>query len=73
MTRLTAAARATSPGPATRIPTDTRTRADYAFLLRKADGSVRWCTTGHEFGLFPRAMWLRVLTDAGFRPARSPR
>jgi hypothetical protein len=21
----------------------------------------------HEFGLFPRVLWLRVLTDAGFR------
>ena len=46
-------------------PTDTRTRADYAFLLRKTDGSVRWCTT-RQFGLFPRGLWLRVLTDAGF-------
>jgi SAM-dependent methyltransferase len=51
-------------------PTDTRTRADYAFLLRETDGSVKVVHDMHEFGLFPRALWLRVLTDVGFR-ARS--
>ena len=48
-------------------PTDTRIRADYAFLLRKTDGSVEVVHDTHEFGLFPRGIWLRVLTDAGFR------
>jgi SAM-dependent methyltransferase len=51
-------------------PTDTRTRADYAFLLRQTDGSVHLVHDTHEFGLFPRALWLQVLTDVGFR-ARS--
>ena len=47
---------------------DTRTRTDYAFLLRSADGAVTVAHDTHEFGLFPRALWLRVLADAGFRP-----
>jgi SAM-dependent methyltransferase len=51
-------------------PDDTRTRADYAFLLRTADGTVTVAHDTHEFGLFPRALWLKILTDAGFR-ARS--
>jgi trans-aconitate methyltransferase len=49
---------------------DTRTRTDYAFLLRTADGTVMVAHDTHEFGLFPRALWLTVLADAGFR-ARS--
>jgi trans-aconitate methyltransferase len=51
-------------------PTDTRTHADYAFLLRETDGVVEVVHDTHEFGLFPRALWLRVLIDVGFR-ARS--
>jgi SAM-dependent methyltransferase len=47
---------------------DTRTRTDYAFLLRSADGAVTVAHDTHEFGLFPRALWLDVLADAGFRP-----
>ncbi|HEX6759111.1 MAG TPA: class I SAM-dependent methyltransferase [Propionibacteriaceae bacterium] len=51
-------------------PTDCRTRADYAFLLRETHGYVHLVHDTHEFGLFPRALWLQVLTDVGFR-ARS--
>lgn len=51
-------------------PDDTRTRTDFAFLLRTADGRVTVVHDKHEFGLFPRALWLKVLTEAGFR-ARS--
>jgi SAM-dependent methyltransferase len=51
-------------------PGDTRTRTDYAFLLRTADGIVTVAHDTHEFGLFPRALWLQVLSEAGFR-ARS--
>ena len=47
---------------------DTRTRTDYAFLLRTADGTVTVAHDTHEFGLFPRALWLTVLADAGLRP-----
>ncbi|MFL6044666.1 MAG: class I SAM-dependent methyltransferase [Propionibacteriaceae bacterium] len=51
-------------------PADTSTRTDYAFLLRTADGTVTVAHDTHEFGLFPRVLWLQVLSDAGFR-ARS--
>jgi SAM-dependent methyltransferase len=51
-------------------PRDTRTRTDFAFLLRNPDGSVTMVHDRHELGLFPRALWLKVLTEAGFR-ARS--
>ena len=49
---------------------DTCTRTDFAFLLRTADGTVTVAHDTHEFGLFPRATWLKILSDAGFR-ARS--
>ena len=51
-------------------PGDTSTRSEFAFLLREADGTVQVVHDTHEFGLFPRARWLQVLTDVGFR-ARS--
>jgi SAM-dependent methyltransferase len=51
-------------------PGDTRTRSEFAFLLREADGTVQVAHDTHEFGLFPRALWLKVLTEVGFR-ARS--
>jgi SAM-dependent methyltransferase len=49
-------------------PGDTSTRTDYAFMLRSSDGSVDVVHDTHEFGLFPRALWLQVLADVGFRP-----
>ncbi len=63
-------------------PADTWTHTEYAFLLRDADGSVRFVHETHRLGLFARADWLRLLADAGFRPeavtevtseARTPR
>jgi SAM-dependent methyltransferase len=51
-------------------PGDTRTRTEFAFMLRAADGSVQVVHDTHDFGLFPRALWLQVLVDVGFR-ARS--
>jgi len=51
-------------------PDDTRTTSEFAFLLREADGTVRVAHDTHEFGLFPRALWLKVLAEVGFR-ARS--
>jgi SAM-dependent methyltransferase len=48
-------------------PGDTTTRTDYAFLLRAADGSVSIAHDTHVLGLFSRELWLRVLTEAGFR------
>jgi SAM-dependent methyltransferase len=51
-------------------PGDNRTSGEFAFLLREADGTVQLAHDTHEFGLFPRARWLEVLADVGFR-ARS--
>lgn len=47
-------------------PNDTTCVADYAFLLREADGDVRVAHDRHICGLFPRATWLRVLGESGF-------
>jgi SAM-dependent methyltransferase len=52
-------------------PSDSTYVADYAFLLRSADGTVRAEHDRHVEGLFSRADWLRLLTEAGFRGARS--
>ena len=40
---------------------------DYAYLLRDSDGSVRVEHDRHVEGLFPRATWLRLFAEAGFR------
>jgi len=47
-------------------PGDTTYLADYAYLLRDRDGSLRALSDRHEEGLFPRGLWLRLLADAGF-------
>jgi SAM-dependent methyltransferase len=52
-----------SSPPHTGTPTTT---TDYAFLVRDVDGTVTVAHDRHLLGLFPRATWLRVLTDAGF-------
>ncbi|HEY5822273.1 MAG TPA: class I SAM-dependent methyltransferase [Propionibacteriaceae bacterium] len=39
---------------------------EYAFLLREADGTVQVAHDSHVLGLFPREVWLRVLTETGF-------
>src|SRR4029450_10491223 len=46
--------------------------ADYAYLLREPDGSVRVAHDRHVEGLFPRATWLRLLEAAGFRARPVP-
>jgi SAM-dependent methyltransferase len=51
-------------------PGDTRTRTEFAFMLRASDGTVQVVHDTHDFGLFPRALWLQALADVGFR-ARS--
>jgi SAM-dependent methyltransferase len=50
-------------------PNDTWVTAEYAFLLRATDGSVRSVHETHRLGLFDRATWLRLLSDAGFDAA----
>lgn len=53
-------------------PTDTTYAVDYAYLLRGGDGSVRVVHDRHTEGLFSRADWLRLLSEAGFQPSAVP-
>ena len=45
---------------------------DYAYLLRAADGTVRVEHDRHIEGLFGRADWLRLLSEAGFQARAMP-
>lgn len=47
-------------------PSDTTYVVDYAFLLRSGDGSIRAEHDRHVEGLFARADWIRLLSQAGF-------
>jgi SAM-dependent methyltransferase len=47
-------------------PADTAYVVDFAYLLRSPDGSVRALHDRHDFGLFTRADWLRLLQTTGF-------
>ncbi|MEQ8483911.1 MAG: class I SAM-dependent methyltransferase [Pseudomonadales bacterium] len=47
-------------------PTDSTYTVDYALLLKDANGDVRIEHDRHVEGLFPRAQWLRWLSEAGF-------
>lgn len=51
-------------------PTDTTYITDFAYLLREAEGTVRVEQDRHIDGLFPRATWLRLLSEAGFGAVR---
>jgi SAM-dependent methyltransferase len=53
-------------------PADTVYLAEYAYLLRDEDGSISVVHDRHEEGLFPRAVWLRILADAGFEAISMP-
>jgi SAM-dependent methyltransferase len=53
-------------------PSDTTYVADYAFLLRGPGDAVRVEHDRHVEGLFPRAEWLRLLSEAGFEPRVVP-
>src|SRR5437867_3213289 len=53
-------------------PSDTSFIGDFAILLRERDGSVRIEQDRHHLGLFAREDWLRLLTEAGFRPRVIP-
>lgn len=53
-------------------PADGTYVVDYAYLLRSADGTVRVVHDRHVEGLFSRADWLRLLSEAGFRPGVVP-
>lgn len=47
-------------------PTDSTYCVDYAYLLRTPDGLTHIEHDRHVEGLFARADWLRLLSDAGF-------
>jgi SAM-dependent methyltransferase len=47
-------------------PTDTAYVVDFAYLLCSPDGSVRAVHDRHDYGLFARGDWLRLLTKTGF-------
>jgi len=53
-------------------PADSTYTVDYAYLLRAPDGSTHVEWDRHLEGLFSRDDWLRLLTDAGFRPTVVP-
>lgn len=53
-------------------PGDSSCIVDYAYLLREADGSVRAEHDRHVEGLFPRAVWLGLLEEAGFEARSVP-
>jgi hypothetical protein len=48
--------------------TDATYTVEYAYLLRENDRPARIEHDRHVNGLFPRAEWLRLLREAGFRP-----
>ena len=50
-------------------PTDSTCTVDYTYTLRDRDGTIRVEHDRHIEGLFPRALWLDILRDAGFEPA----
>lgn len=52
-------------------PADTVYTVDYAYLLREGD-DVRVVHDRHLEGLFPRAHWLRLLSETGFEPRVVP-
>lgn len=49
-------------------PDDTAFVVDFSYLLRKTDDTVRVEHDRHVNGLFPRAEWLRLLSNVGFAP-----
>jgi SAM-dependent methyltransferase len=51
-------------------PSDTTYVIDYAYLLKDGDGRVRAEHDRHLCGVFPRALWLDLLEEAGFRAER---
>ena len=48
--------------------TDTTYTVEYAYLMREDDRPARIEHDRHICGLFPRAEWLRLLREVGFRP-----
>ena len=53
-------------------PADNTYTVDYAIMVREPDGSVKVVHDRHIEGLFPRADWLRFLSEAGFDATMVP-
>ena len=53
-------------------PGDTEYIADFAFVLRERDGSIRAVEDRHVEGLFARDHWLDLLTTVGFEARGVP-
>ena len=53
-------------------PADSSYLVDMAYILRVEDSSIRVEHDRHVEGLFARAEWLQILTDAGFQPQVVP-
>lgn len=53
-------------------PSDTTYMVDYAYLMRREDGSLRVEHDRHVEGLFSREQWLDTLVDVGFEAASVP-
>jgi SAM-dependent methyltransferase len=53
-------------------PTDSTYVVDYTYVLRIGDEVVLVEHERHTEGLFDRATWLRLMTEAGFRPGVIP-
>ena len=49
-------------------PTDTTYVVDFAILLRGPSGDARVAHDRHLLGLFPRARWMSLLREVGFKP-----
>ena len=49
-------------------PRDNTYVVDFAILMRDRRGRVRVAHDRHLLGLFPRARWLRLLREVGFKP-----
>jgi SAM-dependent methyltransferase len=50
-------------------PSDTTYLVDFAILIRDRKGDARVVHDRHLQGLFPRARWLRMLREVGFKPS----
>jgi SAM-dependent methyltransferase len=50
-------------------PTDTEYVVDFAIVLRDRRGRARVVHDRHVQGLFPRARWMRLLREVGFKPS----
>lgn len=53
-------------------PEDSTCVTDFAYLLRDENGMVRCEYDRHVIGLFPRNVWLRLMTEAGLEPKPIP-